>query len=236
MMKTNFKISSRMHLLVIISSVIIAVGLCVGLICQFVANGFFNYSDDYANYKSITVIYEDTDFSGKEEEPVEIIRNICDEAFANAGVKSYATLSGDTETGGTVVYKFVYSTDRGALDKASLQINQKIEEYVGESYAALFNNASASTAETLLGGGKTVSMAACHNHSGLHCVPFRIFCNTLQIYYGIRRGFGGYSQFSSVFNDYSALPYSCRVFNRNICGNNRNSHCCGNLFPVRQNA
>ncbi len=160
MMKTNFKISSRMHLLVIISSVIIAVGLCVGLICQFVANGFFNYSDDYANYKSITVIYEDTDFSGKEEEPVEIIRYICDEAFANAGVKSYATLSGDTETGGTTVYKFVYSTDRGALHKASLQINQKIEEYVGESYAALFNNASASTAETLLGGGKTVSMAA----------------------------------------------------------------------------
>lgn len=51
----NLKLSSKMHLLIIISSVVIAIGLAVGIICQFVANGFFNYNDDYANYKSVTV-------------------------------------------------------------------------------------------------------------------------------------------------------------------------------------
>ena len=39
---TNFKLSSRMHLMIIISAVIIAIGLAVGLVCEFVADGYFN--------------------------------------------------------------------------------------------------------------------------------------------------------------------------------------------------
>ena len=37
-----------MHLFIIISTVIVAIGLAVGLVCQFVANGFFNPGDNYA--------------------------------------------------------------------------------------------------------------------------------------------------------------------------------------------
>ena len=60
-MKTNFKLSSKMHILIIVSTVLIAIGLAVGLICEFVADGFFNYGADWASYKSITVSYNRID-------------------------------------------------------------------------------------------------------------------------------------------------------------------------------
>ena len=158
-MKTNFKLSSKMHLLIIISTAIIAIGLLVGIICQCVANGFFNYGDDYSSYKSVSVYYVDTDFSGKDEEPVDHIKQICENAFADAGVKSYQVAVGDTQTGGTVIYKFINSTDNGQLEKAEKAINDKLaEEVTGDAIA--YNYAAASTAETLVGGGKAIAMAA----------------------------------------------------------------------------
>ncbi len=159
-MKTNFKLSSKMHLFIIISTAIIAVGLLVGIICQCVANGFFNYGDDYANFKSITVTYENTDFSGEKEEPVTIIKNFCDEAFTSQGVKSYEVAVGDTATGGTVVYKFTYSTDNSQLASANEVINAKLSDFLKDDTSEIFNSAVATTAVTLLGGGKSVSMAA----------------------------------------------------------------------------
>ena len=42
-----------MHLFIIISTVIVAIGLAVGLVCQFVANGFFNPGANYASYKAV---------------------------------------------------------------------------------------------------------------------------------------------------------------------------------------
>jgi len=157
-MKTDFKLSSRMHLLIIISSAVIAIGLLVGIICQCVANGFFNYSEDYSNYKTVTVTYENTDFSGEGIEPVDKIKEICDGAFANAGVKSYEVAVGDTKTGGTVIYKFAYSTDGGKLEGAKNEINENLADFVKDNAAN--NSAVAYTAETLLGGGKAIAMAA----------------------------------------------------------------------------
>ncbi|MDE6667380.1 MAG: hypothetical protein K2K38_03405 [Clostridia bacterium] len=158
-MKTNFKLSSKMHLFIIISSAIIAIGLLVGIICQCVANGFFNYGDDYANYKSVSVTYVDTDFSGKEEKPVDHIKKICEDAFNEAGVKSYQVAVGDTTTGGTVIYKFINSTDFSKLENAKQIINDKLEGEVDEA-AIAYNYAAANDAETLLGSGKSVAMAA----------------------------------------------------------------------------
>jgi len=157
-MKTDFKLSSRMHLLIIISSAVIAIGLLVGIICQCVANGFFNYSEDYSNYKTVTVTYENTDFSGEGIEPVDKIKEFCDDAFSKAGVKSYEVAVGDTQTGGTVIYKFAYSTDGGKLEGAKNEINEKLADFVKDNAAN--NSAVAYTAETLLGGGKTIAMAA----------------------------------------------------------------------------
>lgn len=158
-MKTNFKLSSKMHLFIIISSAIIALGLCVGIICQCVANGFFNYSDDYSNYRSITVSYEDTDFSGKDEEPVNAIKEVCKKAFNEVGVSYYTVSHGDTQTGGTVVYKFVYSSDQGKLEQAVAVINNEINAIV-EGSATNYNGAVANTSVSLLGGGKTIAMAS----------------------------------------------------------------------------
>ncbi len=156
-MKTNFKLSSKMHLFIIISSAIIAIGLLVGIICQYVANGFFNYGDEYANYKSVSITYVNTDFSGKNEEPVDHIKQICETAFSNEGVKSYQVAVGKTDN--TVIYKFINSTDNGKLDRAAQAINEKFAEEVTAD-AIAYNYAVASTADTLLGGGNAIAMAA----------------------------------------------------------------------------
>lgn len=159
-MKTNFKLSSKMHLLIIISSAIIAVGLFVGIICQYVANGFFNYGDEYSSFKSVSVTYVDTDFSGKDEKPVDYVKKICEDAFVQEGVKSYEVSVGDTQTGGTVIYRFINSTDDGKLALAAKAINDKLDAEVEDTAAQAYNYAVANTAETLLGSGKAIAMAA----------------------------------------------------------------------------
>ena len=55
MMKTNLKLSSKMHIFIVISSLLIALGIMVGIICHFVANGYFNYGGDWASCKLVTV-------------------------------------------------------------------------------------------------------------------------------------------------------------------------------------
>lgn len=159
-MKTNFKLSSKMHLLIIISIAVIFIGALVGTICQFVANGFFNYSEEYSNYRTVTVKYENTDFSAKGKEPAIIVRDICDGVFSEKGIKSYEVAVGDTKTGGTVIYKFTYSTDKDQLASAKEAINIKLAEIIKEESAVANNSAFASVSETLLGGGKTIAMAA----------------------------------------------------------------------------
>lgn len=160
-MKTNLKLSSKMHLFIIISTVIIALGMAVGTICHFVANGFFNYGDDYASYSSVTVSYADIDFSGTGEEPVERIKEICDKSFKDAGVSSYIVTDGDTTTGGNLVYKFTRSVEFKKLQTAVTSINDAIYKNVSEYTGGIrFSGASAHEAETLIGGGKAVSMAA----------------------------------------------------------------------------
>lgn len=159
-MKTNLKLSSMMHLFIIISTVLIAIGLAVGTICHFVANGFFNYGDDYADYVSVSVSYDDIDFSGSGKEPVELIKNICDKAFSDAGLSSYVTASGDTTTGGRLVYKFTPSTDFKKVQGAVDAINAEIKTSVESEGGIQFSYASAHSATTLLTGGKTITMAA----------------------------------------------------------------------------
>ena len=62
---TKLKLSSKMHVMIIVSAVIIAVGLAMGLIFQFVSNGYFNYGADYTSYNSVVVNYAYID--GKED-------------------------------------------------------------------------------------------------------------------------------------------------------------------------
>ncbi len=151
-MKTKLNISCKMHILIIVSSVLVAIGLMVGLICQFVADGFFNYGSDYESYKSVTVSYEDVDFTREE------MTQICTDAFNEAGVNNYAFAFGNGNTGGELIYKFTTSTDDTALNNAVIIIKNKIEEAVNGDIS--FTTPSVHVDKTLLGGGKALSMCA----------------------------------------------------------------------------
>ncbi|MDE6504457.1 MAG: hypothetical protein K2L42_01135 [Clostridia bacterium] len=159
-MKTNLKLSSKMHIFIIVSCILIAAGLAVGTICHFIAGGFFNYGGDYESFKSVTVDYQSIDFSGGEKEPLELIEEICDKAFADAGVSSHVVTQGTISNGGKLVYKFVYSTDYNKLSEASEAINVAIKASVTGADGIRFSYASAHSAETLLGSGLALSRAA----------------------------------------------------------------------------
>ncbi len=159
-MKTNLKLSSKMHVLIIVSCVLIAIGLAVGTICHFVAGGFFNYGADYESYKSVTVDYESIDFSGGEKEPELLIEEICENAFKDAGVSSYIVTDGKINNFGRIVYKFVYSTDYDKLSEASDAINTAIKAAVTGADGIRFSYASAHNDVTLLGSGLSLSRAA----------------------------------------------------------------------------
>lgn len=150
-MKTEYKFSSKMHLFIIISCIIIALGIAIGVVCQFTAGGYFNYGADWSGYKSVTVSYEYVDFPDKSK-----VEEICDSAFSDSGVTSYISSWGDTSTGGVLVYKFTLGTDDGSLDKACTAIQKAIENQVtGDIY---LSGASVHTDSTILGGGKSLMM------------------------------------------------------------------------------
>ena len=125
-MKTNFKLSSKMHIFIIISVVIIAIGTLVGTVCHFVAGGYFNGGEDYSNYKCVTVSYEYVDFSSQEE-----VEKMCLDAFSKAGIKQNSVQYGKTNTGGEVVYKFSASTDDTKLLNAEMLIKATIDDSFG---------------------------------------------------------------------------------------------------------
>ncbi len=156
----NLKVSAKMHLFIIISCVVIAIGLAVGTVCQFVANGFFNYAGDYGSYKSVTVDYESIDFSGNDKEPLAIIDEICLKAFSDNGVKHGLVASGDTLTGGKLTYKFSSSTDIDDLLKSAESINAEIKTVVSASGGIQFSYAAAHNGEAVLGGGLALTRAA----------------------------------------------------------------------------
>ena len=79
---TKLKISAKMHIMIIVSAVIIALGIAVGCICHFVADGYFNYGGEYTSYQSVTVSYVVLD-------EADVSREICDKEFDKAGVKYY---------------------------------------------------------------------------------------------------------------------------------------------------
>lgn len=114
---TKFKVCAKIHLFIIISAIVIAIGLAVGTICHFCAGGFFNYGGEFSSYKSITVNYY---MPVTKDEAL----SVCEDALG--GLKSYEFAKPDTSTGGEIVYKFVTSTDTEKLNNAAAVINEKL--------------------------------------------------------------------------------------------------------------
>ena len=113
----NLKLSSKMHIMVIVSALVIAIGLAVGLVCQFLAGGFFNYGAEYSSYNMVAVDYAFVDLSSFGDE--DGIKDVCDEEFEKVGVSYYAFTSGDTNGGGELVFKFNKNTDEANVKKAA---------------------------------------------------------------------------------------------------------------------
>ena len=147
---TNLKLCSKMHVMIIVSAVIIAIGLAVGLICQFAAGGYFNYGADYNSYKSVEISYAFVDFSDEDK-----VKDICDEAFKDAKVKYFESSYGDTSLGGELVYKFSESVKSEKLEAAAEAITQKLN-----ATDTGLSNAAFHEIQTELGSGKQLTFGA----------------------------------------------------------------------------
>lgn len=145
---TKLKLSAKMHIMIIVSALIVAVGLAVGLICHFTADGYFNYGADYKSYRSVVVDYSFVDFP-EEDTVIEI----CDKAFSDAGLKAYS-LTSNLE--GNLVYSFSYGADGASIDEAVKAINTGLTP----SGSSGLSNAYSHTDETLLGGGHALVYGA----------------------------------------------------------------------------
>ncbi len=145
---TNLKISAKMHIMIIVSAVIIALGIAVGCICHFVADGYFNYGGEYTSYKSVTVSYVILD-------EADVSREICDKEFDKAGVKYYNYSYVDsTSAGGELIFKFNENSDTDKILTAVEGINAILSDE-GANMTTL-STAAYHTVKTELGGGNVI--------------------------------------------------------------------------------
>lgn len=119
---TKFKVCSKIHLFIIISVLFIAIGMAVGTICHFCANGFFNYGEEFSSYKCVTVTYYTSEYKD-----ADAIRPVCDEALKgfNAYEVSYYS---DNRMGGEIIYKYSAGTDGEKLQSAVDALNIALDK------------------------------------------------------------------------------------------------------------
>ncbi len=147
---TKFKICAKMHLFIIISSLIIAIGMAVGTVCHFCANGFFNYGGEFSSYKCVTVTYHFSEYKD-----VDAVKPICEEALKdfNAYEVSYSDASNGVKS--EIVYKFSMNTDTDKLNAAVESLNAKLDK----NNSGL-NVASVHEATVNEGGSKAITFAS----------------------------------------------------------------------------
>lgn len=148
---TKFKVCAKIHLFIIISSIVIAIGLAVGTICHFCAGGFFNYGGEFTDYKCITVEY----FAPRTEDEA---LKACEESLGD--LKWFEHSSGyrtnGSEKGGEIIYKFAASTDTAKLQEAVDKIN---EAFAGSPKSEL-DAASVHEGTIKEGGSKAITFAS----------------------------------------------------------------------------
>lgn len=147
---TKLKISGRMHLFIIISAIFVALGLAVGLVFQFVSNGYFNYSNEYGNYNCVVVNYASVDLSAFGDENG--IKKICDNRFEAAGATYVAYEFGETNGGGELVFKFLTSEDINGVRSAAANINKDLNEAKDGYDPSGLSNAVFQEVKTQVGG------------------------------------------------------------------------------------
>ncbi len=132
----KLKLSSRMHILIIVSALVIAIGLAVGLICEFVADGYFNYGNEYKSYQSVEVSYSYLDFKDDDK----AVKKICDAEFKSAGVDYYTSTS--SKDARHYEFRFSKGTKTEKIQTAVGAINAKFgnnAEFNGQNLATYHN-------------------------------------------------------------------------------------------------
>ena len=145
---TKFKVCSKIHLFIIISVLVIAIGMAVGTICHFCAGGFFNYGNEFKSYKSVTVTYHTSEYVDENA-----IKPVCDKALAD--FSAYEVSCADARLGGEIIYKYAYSTDTAALQAAVDKLNAEIDVK-----GSGLNVASLHEGKIEAGGGKAITFAS----------------------------------------------------------------------------
>ena len=117
----KFKFSSKMHLCITISCLLVAIALAVGLTCHFVWGYFFNWGGDYSTYSKIEVTYSvrEIDTSDVEE--------ICENAFDENGISYYTVVTSGSSTESRIEYRFNEDTDGDALLAAQQTIETAVQ-------------------------------------------------------------------------------------------------------------
>ncbi len=144
---TKFKVCSKIHLFIIISALLIAIGMAVGTVCHFIANGFFNYGGEFSSYKSVTVTYYSSEYTE------ETIKPVCEDALGEFG--AYEVSYADARLGGEIVYKFSSSADSAKLQSAVDKLNTALDK----NNSGL-NVASLHEGEVKEGGAKALIFAS----------------------------------------------------------------------------
>ena len=149
-----------MHLFIIISSIVVAIGLAVGLVFEFVANGYFNYGAEFKSYNTVEINYAYVEFSDKED-----VIDICDGVFDKAGVSYFACTGGDTDEGGRVVFKFAKKYDSEKLAPVIVDINSGLKDGIKLNHSNfdldnMQTNAAFHSLETQLNGKKVLTLAS----------------------------------------------------------------------------
>ena len=155
---TNFKISTKFKLFLAISIAIMVIGMALGTIGHFVWNGFFNYGDEFAPYKSVVIEYR------LSEHNEESVKPIVEDAFAD--LKGYSVSYADALSGGEIVYKFPVSADTAKLQAAADKINAALNTVKGDDVAPL-NVAYVREAYIGEGGARALVFASIATASGV---------------------------------------------------------------------
>ncbi len=149
---TNLKISSKMHLFIIISVIVAVIGLAVGLVCQFVSDGYFNYGAEFKSYNTVEINYAYVDFSDEAE-----VMEICDGVFDKAGVGYFTVVSGESSEGGRIIFKFYKGVEESKLAETATVIQEAFKEAKGEGAQS---NAYVHVLEAKLNGGRVLTYAS----------------------------------------------------------------------------
>ena len=116
----KLRLSSKMHLFIILSSIVVAIGLAMGLVFHFTAGTFFNWGGDYASYRCVEVKYSVHEIS------TEDVLELSDKAFADNGVEYYTFVTSGMSTESRVEYRFTASQSVEGLQKAAEAINAEV--------------------------------------------------------------------------------------------------------------